>query len=101
MAGRIRKLIAVFAALVLMVAVVPSAGAAAEKPSDGKDPVSPTIDLLLLRPVALVSLVAGTGVFLVSSPLVLIMRPQDIGKPFHQLVTRPAKYVWADPLGVH
>jgi hypothetical protein len=32
---------------------------------------------------------------------VLITRPHEIGRPFKQLVVRPAKYIWADPLGGH
>ena len=101
MAGRIRKSVAVFTALVVMLGVALPAGASSDKPEAGSDAVSPAIDLLLLRPLGLVTFLGGTAVFVVTSPLVLIMRPQDIGKPFKQLVAAPAKYVWADPLGVH
>jgi hypothetical protein len=101
MAGRIRKSVAVFTALVVMLGAALPAGASSDATETGKDPVSPTVDLLLLRPLALVSLVGGTVLFVVSSPILLITRPQDIGKPFNQLVGRPAKYVWADPIGVH
>ncbi len=101
MAGRIRKSVAVFTALVVMLGVALPAGASSDKTQDGADAVSPTVDLLLLRPVALLTLAAGSVVCLVTLPLVAITRPQDIGTPFRQLVVRPAKYVWADPLGVH
>jgi len=67
----------------------------------GSDPVSPTVDVLLLRPVAFVSLIAGTGLFLISAPIVLITRPHEIGKPFDRLVAEPARYIWMDPLGTH
>jgi len=101
MAGRIRKSVAVFTALVVMLGVALPAGASTETTKDASDPVSPTVDLLLLRPLALVSLAVGSALFVVSSPILLITRPQDIGKPFKQLVGKPAKYVWADPIGVH
>jgi hypothetical protein len=32
---------------------------------------------------------------------VLITRPHEIGIPFNDLVVRPAKYLWVDPLGGH
>jgi hypothetical protein len=59
------------------------------------------IDVLLLRPAGLLSLVVGTGLFLVSAPIILLTRPQEIGTPFAQLVVRPAKYIWVDPIGGH
>ena len=61
-----------------------------------------TFDLLFLRPVGLVSLVTGTALFIAPvMPLTLISRPGDIGKPAKVLVARPARYVFADPLGQH
>ena len=55
----------------------------------------------LLRPAGFVSLVVGTGLFIATSPIVLITRPHEIGKPFKSLVVRPAKYLWVDPIGGH
>jgi hypothetical protein len=59
------------------------------------------VDILVLRPVGFVSLAVGAGLFLISAPFTLITRPLEIGKPFKQFVVRPAKYLWADPLGGH
>jgi hypothetical protein len=67
----------------------------------GSDPVSPTVDVLLLRPIAFVTLIAGTALFIVSVPFVAITRPHEIGKPFDTLVAEPARYIWMDPLGTH
>jgi hypothetical protein len=67
----------------------------------GSDPVSPTVDVLLLRPIAFVTLIAGTALFIASVPFVAITRPHEIGKPFDTLVAEPARYIWMDPLGTH
>jgi hypothetical protein len=67
----------------------------------GSDPVSPAVDVLLLRPVAFVTLIGGTALFLASVPFVAITRPHEIGRPFENLVAQPARYIWMDPLGTH
>ena len=59
------------------------------------------VDVLLLRPAGFLGLIVGTGLFLISAPIILVTRPHEIGKPFKQLVVRPAKYLWADPIGGH
>ena len=35
------------------------------------------------------------------APVMLVTRPQDLGTPFELLVSRPARFVFADPLGSH
>jgi hypothetical protein len=62
---------------------------------------SPAVDALVLRPAGFVSLVLGTGLFVLTSPFVLLTRPHEIGKPFDQFVMEPARYLWVDPLGGH
>ena len=60
------------------------------------------LDLLLLRPVGLVSMCVSTVLFVVPIlPLTLITRPTEVGKPFNAMVLEPARFVWADPLGTH
>lgn len=69
----------------------------------GAEKTSPiTFDLLFLRPVGIVSMFAGTALFIAPvMPLTLVSRPGDIGKPFEAMVLKPARYVMADPLGQH
>ena len=67
----------------------------------GGDPVSPVVDVLVLRPVAFVTLVGGTALFLAALPIIAITRPHEIGKPLDLLVLEPARYLWMDPLGSH
>jgi hypothetical protein len=67
----------------------------------GNDTVSPTVDVLVLRPVALVTLAGGIALFALTLPFVAITRPHEIGRPFDGLVAAPARYLWLDPLGSH
>jgi len=105
MSTRIRRILAVMAAtLMFQAAFVQSAAAqtVAQTVAQGDAAnASPVVDVMLLRPAGFVSLVVGSGLFLVTAPIVLVTRPHEIGKPFKQLVLRPAKYVWVDPLGGH
>lgn len=59
------------------------------------------VDVLILRPAGFLGLVVGTGLFLLLTPIVLITRPHEIGIPFKELVVRPAKFLWVDPIGGH
>lgn len=101
---RVRQLLGAFCVLALLV----SAGAPAfasdrsmQAMMEGRDPVSPTFDLLVLRPVGMLGLVGGFGLFVVTSPITLITRPHEIGTPWERMVVQPARYVWMDELGQH
>ncbi len=102
--SRLRRSLAAACALVLFVGVATpaySSGESMRMMMEGSDTVSPTVDVLLLRPVAFVTLIGGTALFLASVPFVAITRPHEIGKPFEALVAKPARYIWLDPLGSH
>jgi len=101
MPNRLRRILAVTcAALLLSTALTTTLQAKTVSESDAANaPVA--VDALVLRPAGLVGLVIGTALFLVSTPFVLITRPHEIGKPFDALVVRPAKFLWADPIGGH
>jgi len=90
-------------ALFLMLAASPSWSAQDEWDDPAQDPTSPPVfDLLILRPVGIIGAGVSTLLFLVPvAPIVLISRPQDIGKPFDKMVVQPVRYVVADPLGQH
>jgi len=91
------------AALIALSVIAPSAVLAEDTNATHKEasnaPV--VVDVLVMRPVGFVSLVMGVGLFAVTLPLTLITRPMEMGKPFKQLVVRPAKFLWSDPLGGH
>ena len=101
MSNRLRQILAVTVATLLLFAVC-STSAMAQTRSQGDAANAPAaVDVLLLRPAGFISLVVGTGLFLALTPIVLITRPMEIGTPFKELVVRPAKYIWVDPLGGH
>ncbi len=97
MSNRLRRILAVsFAALLL------SSPAMAQTIAQGDAANAPAVvDVMLLRPVGFISLVVGTVIFLAITPIILVTRPHEIGMPFHDLVARPARYLWRDPLGGH
>jgi hypothetical protein len=99
MPGRFRRIAAAFSVLVLL------AGAAAPAMAEietAREPSSKMVDLLVLRPMGVISLVLGTVLFIAPvAPFTLLIRPQEFGVPFKAMVASPARYVWADPLGSH
>lgn len=101
MSNRLRRFLAVTAAFLMFQTAFVGAASATNVAQGDAANASPVVDAMLLRPAGFVSLVIGSGLFLVTAPIVLVTRPHEIGKPFKQLVVRPAKYIWVDPLGGH
>ena len=92
------KLISFVAAAVLVVA---ASGAQAQGYREGIDdsPSSAAMvfDLIIVRPLGIVSTVAGLGLFVVSLPFTA---PQgDIGPASRRLVVDPAYFTFVRPLG--
>jgi hypothetical protein len=58
-------------------------------------------DALFLRPTGLLMTALGLGFAPLPMAIVGITRPTDILKPFKELVIRPARYTFVDPLGTH
>jgi hypothetical protein len=101
MCNRLRRFLAVTCATLLLSTALTTA-ASAQTRSQGDAANAPAaVDVILLRPAGFVSLVVGTGLFLATLPIVAITRPHEVGTPFEALVVRPAKFVWADPIGGH
>ncbi len=101
MSNRLRRILAVMAATLMFSTTITATAVAGDISQGDAANASPVVDVLLLRPAGFVSLVVGTGLFVALSPIVLVTRPHEIGRPFKQLVVRPAKYLWVDPLGGH
>ena len=54
-------------------------------------------DVLVLRPVGLVTIIAGTAIFLVSLPLAVVTK--DVSTTAKELVVDPFNYTFDRPLG--
>ena len=98
MSRRLRNWVAVGSALALIASAAPVA-AGDEYDEASSAPIM--VDVLFLRPLGLAAFVTGCGIMAIVAPMVLLVRPQGIHKPFDLLVIQPARYVWADPLGTH
>lgn len=102
MSNRLRRIVAVIATALMFSTTIASTATAGSNVDQGDAANAPAVvDVLILRPAGFVSLAVGFTLFVVSSPIVLITRPHEIGRPFKDLVVRPAKYIWVDPLGGH
>jgi hypothetical protein len=104
MSVKTRRTLAALVALFAIVAGALPAAAASNGGSRSHEEASNAplaVDILVLRPVGFVTLALGACLFVVSAPFTLVTRPLEIGKPFKHFVVRPAKYLWADPLGGH
>lgn len=101
MSNRIRRSMAGLTAVLLLVTAAATPALAQTRAQGDAANASPVLDVMLLRPAGFVSLVVGVGLMVVLTPLVLITRPMEINKPFEQLVVKPARFLWVDPIGGH
>ena len=101
MSNRLRRILALTAATLMFTMPLSQTAVAGDVSQGDAANASPVVDVMILRPAGFLSLLVGTGLFLVTAPIVLVTRPHEIDKPFKQLVLRPAKYIWVDPLGGH
>lgn len=101
MSNRIRQSVAGLTAALLLVTAAATPALAQSRTQGDAANASPVLDVMLMRPAGFVSLVVGVGLMVILTPLVLITRPQEINKPFEQLVVKPARFLWVDPIGSH
>jgi hypothetical protein len=100
MSARLRRLCAAIVAFSLFLAA--GATHAADISMEEEEAKTPVVfDAMIMRPLGIAALGVGTGLFCAALPIVAITRPSGIGKVGHILIVRPAKYIWADPLGTH
>ena len=99
--GTFRKqsLVFLFAAVLTLTWAVSPALASEKRYVVGEDRNAPAMifDLVLLRPLGLAGLVAGTACFIVSLPFSLL--GGNTGEAAQKLVVAPAKYTFTRPLG--
>lgn len=103
-ASRVRHAIAALCTLVMVAGLADPAFAGSEYESQLPEENATSnvvVDAMFLRPLGLVALATGVGLFLPVAVITLITRPQQINEPFGWLVVAPARYVWVDGLGEH
>lgn len=87
--------------LIIGLAMLPSAASAAtsDTPEDElkRSPEVMTVDLILVRPLGLVTTICGSVFFLVSSPFSAM--GGNTREAWDSLVAEPAKYTFQRPLG--
>jgi uncharacterized membrane protein YfcA len=101
MSGGIRRVLAALLAFALLASVASPALARENETQEEAASAPVTLDVLVMRPVGFVTLFTGIGLFVLSTPFVLVTRPMELGKPFETLVMRPVRFLWMDPLGSH
>jgi len=66
-----------------------------------EEPAPVLVDAGLLRPMGILMTVAGVGLMVPVGLFTAMTRPTEIGKPWHELVVKPARFTWVDPIGSH
>ncbi len=97
-----RAAAAACAALLILAGAAPSWSADLYEDPAQQETTPPMFDLLVLRPVGIVSAGISALLFIVPvAPFTLLTKPSQIGKPFRKMVVEPARFVVVDPLGKH
>ena len=77
-------------------------GASASTPAATRQHDVPVlVDYFTLRPLGIVTSVAGFGLWVASVPIQVITRPTDMDKSFKSMVINPIRFTWVDPIGYH
>ena len=90
-----KKVVCVLVSLMLLVSMSATPLWAAEQPEPSPDEVA--VDLLLVRPVALCSIVVGSAIFVVG--LIFTIPTGNVALSGKKLVVEPVKYTFSKPLG--
>ena len=96
----VRRFLAAFAVAALFAA---PASAVTEVRTDRIDEgyANPMFDVLVLRPVGLVGLGMSSMLWVPAEVMTLIVNPTEWKVPVNDLLTKPARFVFTDPLGSH
>ena len=91
--------LALLTATALLSAVLVAPAAAAADPTAGasRDYAAITVDMLLLRPLSVMSTLLGSALFVISLPITAPFRV--VGAASDQLVVEPGAYAFTRPLG--
>jgi hypothetical protein len=100
MLRRLRIVAAAIAAFALLGAAAPaSAGSAMDDIDPNSVPAS--VDLILLRPIGLVTTAVGAVAFVPAAAVTALFHRQSIPAVFDILVRGPYEFTFVDPIGAH
>ncbi len=102
MLNRIRHFASAFAIAGLALTLAAPARADRLSGAGESSSVPVVFDVLVMRPIGLLTSVVGLAVYLVPvAPIVALTRPTEIAKPLGPLVGGPLRFTFKDPLGHH
>jgi len=93
----LKKIITSLSLALFLAVSLPGAVQANELGTEQGDDISVLLDLVVLRPIGLIGLVAGTVIYVAAIPFTL--PTGNIKKSFRALVERPAAYTFTRELG--
>jgi hypothetical protein len=96
----VRRLLAAFAVAALVAA---PASAVTSQRVDRVDAefANPMLDVLVLRPVGLIGLMLSSMIWVPAEAMTLVVNPAQWKLPVDHLLTKPARFVFLDPIGSH
>ena len=96
----VRRFLAAFALVALVAA---PASAVTNERVDQVDAAfaPPMMDVLVLRPVGLIGLGLSAILWVPAELMTLAINPTEWKMPVDHLLTKPARYVFVDPIGSH
>jgi hypothetical protein len=96
----VRRFLAAFALAALVAA---PASAVSNERVDRVDAefAHPMLDVLVLRPVGLIGLALSSALWVPAELMTLAVNPTEWKLPVDHLLTKPARFVFVDPIGSH
>jgi hypothetical protein len=95
----VRRFLAAFALVALVAA--PASAVTSNVDHAGSSHAPPMMDVLVLRPVGLVGLGMSAVLWVPAQLMTLAINPSEWKMPVEHLLTKPARYVFVDPIGSH
>jgi hypothetical protein len=97
----LRTLLAGFAVVSMLALPATTAFAGSNVNTFESESAPPMVDLFVMRPLGLAMLVASAALWVPAQAVTMLIRPTDYEKPIDYMLKKPAKFVFADPLGEH
>jgi len=87
----------------LLAAPMASLAATSAATSDEREavPAPAMMDVLVLRPLGMLALATGALLWVPAAGITVMARPQDLGVTTEDLVLKPFRFVFEDPIGTH